>query len=186
MSGRDAQDPVFGSDLIWDDFQMFYQKISRVNFPMEYKIVRETEILAPTWLNIHYVKGEDRPPDHHVDESGNQTYLYWASWQRRPVHVVEFKELHPSYTYSRRVIFIDRETMRILNVECFDQSNRLWRSVMQDQTLEDDTGCYTENTPQFIDHLNQHRTILDCRGIPNPKWVGPQYSDMKFLIRKAR
>jgi len=186
MSGRDAQDPVFGSDVVWDDFQLFYQKISPTTFPMECKILKETEMLLPTYVNVHYAKGEERPPDSHVDESGNQMYVYWASWQRRPIHVVEFKELDPNYMYSRRVYFADIENQYLLHSEFFDQTGRLWRSWLRDIVLEDDTGYYTENLIDIVDHLNIHRTILDCKGIPNPRWVGPEYSDIKFLIRKAK
>ncbi|MBW1839816.1 MAG: DUF1329 domain-containing protein, partial [Deltaproteobacteria bacterium] len=171
---------------VWDDFQMFYQKISSTTFPMEFKIVKETEMLFPTNLNVHYAKGEDRPPDSYVDESGKQMFIYWASYQRRPIHIVEFKELDPNYMYSRRVNYIDREIMYILCTEFFDQSGRLWRGITRDIILENDTGYYGENMIDFMDYLNSHRTILDSKGIPNPKWVGPEYSDIKFLTRKAK
>jgi len=93
MSGRNAQDPVFGSDVVWDDFQMSYQKIFPTTFPMERRILKGTEPLLPTYLNIHYAKGEERPPDSHVDESGDQTYLYWVAWQRRPVQAERGSDL---------------------------------------------------------------------------------------------
>ncbi|RLA92075.1 MAG: hypothetical protein DRG25_06850, partial [Deltaproteobacteria bacterium] len=186
MSGRDAQDPVFGSDLIWDDFQLFYQKISPVTFPVKWKIVGETEMLQPTLVHIDYRRGEERPPDCHVDESGDQVYLYFASWQRRPMYILEGEELDKSYTYSKRVLFIDKELIYIFNIENYDQAGRLWRSIIRDIVLENHTGYYTENLLDIVDHLNRHRTICDMRGITNPKWVGPEYSDIKFLIRKAK
>ena len=100
--------------------------------------------------------------------------------------MVEFKELDPNYMYSRRVYFVDIENQYLLHSEFFDQAGRLWRSWLRDIVLEDDTGYYTENLIDIVDHLNIHRTILDCKGIPNPRWVGPEYSDIKFLIRKAK
>ena len=186
MSGKDTQDPIFGSDIVWDDFQGYYQKISATTFPVDWKIIGKAEILQPTEVHIDYRRGEERPPSFYVDDSGEQTYMYYGSWQRRPVWIVEGKELDKSYSYSIRRMYIDREINSFLHSELFDQAGRLWRTWLREGVIENHTGYYGENFIDAVDHLNNHRTILDCKQIPNPEWVGPEYSDMKFLIRKAK
>jgi len=186
MSGRDAQDPVFGSDLTWDDFQGFYQKISAVSFPAKWKIAEITERLIPTEIHIDYPKGEERPPDSYVDESGDQMFLFCGSWQRRPVYILEGEEQDENYMYGKRVIFIDRETFWICHNELYDQRGRLWRTHLRNGIIVNTTGEFNENFYDMVDHLNEHRTIGDMKGIPNPRWVGPEYSEMKFIIRKGK
>jgi len=186
MGGRDAQDPMFGADVTWDDFQGMYQKISPVDFHMEWKIIEKTEYLLPTWLHVDYAKGEERPPDSHSDDSDEGTFLYWASWQRRPVITTEAIELDKRYMYSKRIIYHDRETLLILHTEFFDQAGRLWRTWTRDGIFNKFDGSFSENLVDVMDYLNVHRTILDAKGISNPKWVGQEYSDMKFIIRKAK
>jgi len=186
MGGRDAQDPMFGSDLTWDDFQLFYQKISSVSFPMEWKLIGEKELLYPTEVHVNRLKGEERPPDSYVDESRDQTYLYWASWQRRPVYIVEGHELDKDYMYSKRVYYVDREILLINQDEFYDRSGRLWRTTVRDCTIDNVTGYFCENLLDVVDHPNYHRTFCDCKGIGNAPWIGPEYLEMKFLIRKAK
>jgi len=186
LSGRDTQDPIFGADVNWDDFQQFYQKISPTDFPIEWKILEETEILAPSLIHSDYRKGEERPSDSFVDDSGDQTWLYFVSWQRRPVYVVESKELDNRYVYSKRILYVDREAMYPVIQENYDQAGRFWHSWVRDWMIENHTGYFMENFSDIVDFLNDHRTILDCKGITNPEWIGREYSELKFVIRKSK
>jgi len=43
-----------------------------------------------------------------------------------------------------------------------------------------------EDLIDIVDHINNHRTILDFKGHKNPKWLGKEYGDVRFLSRKGK
>ncbi len=43
-----------------------------------------------------------------------------------------------------------------------------------------------EELIDIVDHINNHRTILDFKGHKNPTWMGPEYGDVRFLSKKAK
>lgn len=188
LSGRDTQDPLFGSDLVWDDYNIFWQKISNTDFPNEYKIIKKTEMLLPTFIDYDWP--DDRTTagytDYRIDESGDQVYVHFGSWQRRPVTILEVKSKDPAYLYSKRVITFDDETMLQLHTDLYDQSGRLWRSWVRDYNLSQKGEGIMEDINDIVDYINQHRTILDFKGHRNPKWMQTEYADVRFLSKKAK
>lgn len=188
LSGRDTQDPLFGSDLVWDDYNIFWQKISATEFPNEYRLLGEREMLLPTFIDYDWP--DDRTTagytDYKVDESGDQVYLHYGSWQRRPVWTLEVISKDPSYLYSRRVIIVDMETGLPLQTDLYDQAGRLWRSWVRDYNLSRKGEGVMEELIDILDHINNHRTILDFKGHKNPRWLGPEFGDVRFLSRKAK
>jgi len=188
LSGRDTQDPLFGSDLTWDDYNIFWQKLSATDFPNEYKIIRKTEMLLPTFIDYNWP--DDRASAgytaYNVDESGDQVYLNFGSWQRRPVTILEVKSKDPAYLYSKRIITFDNETGLQLQTDLYDQAGRLWRSWVRDYNLSQEGKGIMEDLIDIVDHINRHRTILDFKGHRNPEWMNAEYSDVRFLSRKAK
>ncbi|MFH0812471.1 MAG: DUF1329 domain-containing protein, partial [Pseudomonadota bacterium] len=91
MSGRDTQDPLFGSDLLWDDYNIYWQKPSTTEFPNDYKMLPQREMLLPTYIDYNWP--DDRASagytDYKIDESGAQCFLHYGSWQRRWVYPLE-------------------------------------------------------------------------------------------------
>ena len=188
MSGRDTQDPLFGGDLVWDDYNFYWQKMSPKEFPNEYKLLGEGEQLAPT--NVDYNWPDDRKAagytDFYVDDSGDQAYLYYGSYQRRPAYFLEIKSLDAAYVYSKRVISIDRESGIGLYAQMYDAKGRLWRSITRNSNLSQEGDGWMEDLTDLVDHINHHRTIIEFKGHRNPKWMGNEYSDVRFLSRKAK
>ena len=188
LSGRDTQDPLFGSDLVWDDYNIFWQKLSNTDFPNEYKIIAKTEMLLPTFVDYNWPDDRNSAgyKDYYVDDSGDQVYLQYGSWQRRPVTILEVKSKDPSYLYSKRHIVFDNETWLCLQTDLYDQSGRLWRSWIRDYNLAQDGFGLMEDLIDCVDHINSHRTILDFKGHRNPKWMDAQFADVRFLSKKAK
>ena len=57
---------------------------------------------------------------------------YCEDWEMRPeVYIIEGKPKVPSYAYSKRVIFLDKETYFILYADMYDHNSELWKSVIQ-------------------------------------------------------
>jgi len=188
MSGRDTQDPLFGSDLVWDDYNVFWQKLSSTDFPNDYNLLPAREMLLPTWIDYDWP--DDRASagytDFNVDESGDQVYLNYGSWQRRWVYMVESVSKDPAYCYSKRVITNDPEGHVQIQTDLYDQGGRLWRDWVRDYNIsQDGVGCM-EELIDIVDHVNNHRTILDFKGHKNPTWMGAEYGDVRFLSRKAK
>ena len=188
LSGRDTQDPLFGSDLVWDDYNVFWQKLSNTDFPNEYTIVKRTEMLLPTFIDYNWP--DDRASagykDYNVDESGDQVFLHFGSWQRRPVTIVEVKSKDSAYLYSKRIVVTDDETGLQLQTDLYDQAGRLWRSWVRDYNLSQKGEGIMEELIDIVDHVNQHRTILDFKGHRNPRWMQTEYADVRFLSKKAK
>ena len=55
-----------------------------------------------------------------IDESGDQVFVHFGSWQRRPVTILEIKSLDSAYLYSKRHITFDDETGLTLQTDCYD------------------------------------------------------------------
>jgi len=188
MSGRDTQDPLFGSDLVWDDYNINWQKFSTTEFPNEYTMHPDREMLLPTYIDYDWPN--DRASagytDYNVDESGEQVFLNYGSWQRRYMHMLEIKSKDTGYLYSKRLNAIEPEVCVAVQAQFYDQSGRLWRSWVRDYNLSQDGVGIMEELIDIVDHINSHRTILDFKGHKNPKWLGKEYGDVRFLSRKGK
>ncbi len=188
MGGRDTQDPLFGSDLVWDDFNIYWQKLSPTDFPNDYIMKDRVELLSPTFISYNYP--DDRAAagytDYYVDESGEQVFLRFGSWQRRPLWPLEVVSKDSNYMYGKRIIMVCPETGLLLQTQMYDQSGRLWRSWVRDYNLSESGGGVMEDLIDIVDHVNEHRTILDFKGHMNPHWMGPEYGDVRYLSRMAK
>jgi len=188
MGGRDTQDPLFGSDMVWDDYNGYWQKLSPTDFPNEYKMLPMKEVLLPTFIDYNWP--DDRLTagytDYNIDQSGEQVFLNYGSWQRRPVYPLEVISLDSAYCYSKRVILLCAETGLIVQTDMYDQAGRLWRSWVRDYNLSQKGEGVMEDLIDIVDHLNNHRTLCDLKGHMNPSWMTPEYGDVRFLSRMAK
>lgn len=188
MSGTDTQDPLFGSDLVWDDYKYYWQKLSSKNFPNKYTMLPETEMLVPTYVDYDWPNDRIQAgyKDYNIDDSGDQTYLHFGSWQRRPVYPLEIVSMDPGYVYSKRVLYNDLEIGTQVYSEMYDRSGRLWRTFLMNNNLAADSDGMMWDYADIVDQINKHRTILDFKGQRNPTWLGPEFADLRFLSRKAK
>ena len=63
-------------------------------------------------------------------------------FERRPVYVVQLTQQDPNYVYSKRIMYIDKETFYLFYVENYDQKKRLYRSLVIFHTLTLRWVCY--------------------------------------------
>lgn len=188
LSGRDTQDPLFGCDLVWDDYNFYWQKLSTTEFPNEYIFIGEGEQLAPTQTDYNWP--DDRRTagykDYYIDTSTGKAQLYYGSYQRRPAYFLEIRSKDPAYVYSKRLISIDKETGIGLYAQMYDQKGRLWRSITRNSNLSQQGMGWMEDLTDLVDHVNHHRTLIDFKGHRNPKWMTREYSDVRFLSKKGK
>lgn len=123
FSFANRSDALGGSDFDVDTFYGLNGKISNWSF----RILADKEILAV----MHSGKYADAsawcaPRD---GRSGLLAALPCVSWEKRKVWVVEgLPTGYPrSYAYSKRIIYVDQETFRLVFEELHDQQGELWK-----------------------------------------------------------
>ena len=145
LSATDSQDPIAGQDVIYDDNEGFMQKLSPTRYPYETTVLEETEFL------VAFV--EDGSPY----ATSDTVEIKGLKFQRRPVYVVEMKQLDPNYVYSRRVFYIDQETWAHYMVVNYDQKDRLYRTNYIIYSWHPKMGMLAWNGFDILrDHIDTH------------------------------
>ena len=146
MSAGDRQDQALGMDLSYDDGLGFSQKLLPDLYPYEVKLLGEKEFLAWNY---------PRTGKTYVDTKAKGLWRN-LEFERRPVYILEMKQLDPAYIYSKRILYIDKETFVVLFAEMYDQKDRLWRTWTCDWMFTPETGSYNYFQGASWDHIDQH------------------------------
>jgi hypothetical protein len=118
MSSAQRSDALFGQDIDVDSYGGYAGQIPW----FDWKLVGEKPMLA----SLH---GERLPPKP-CEKDGGMTFC--ENWELRPsVYVIEGKPKVPGYAYSKRVIYVDKETNFIIYSDLYDNAEQLWKVVMQ-------------------------------------------------------
>lgn len=157
MSATDTQDPVMGTDNIYDDNEGWMQKMSPKRYPYEYAVLEEREYLvpAPTLDGAEYITSD-------TFEFRNMKF------ERRPLYVIQMIQKDPNYVYSKRILYIDKETFNYYHVDNFDQKGRLYRSFDMNYSFFPDMGQSTWSAGMnlFRDYVDIHSTFTRCYQLP--------------------
>ncbi len=174
LSGADAQDPIGGSEYTWDMWGGEWQKQpSNTIFPNDYKILGEKTILVPI-----------KPFKSRFYISGNQ--LTGVLWEKRRVFVLQIDSRDPSYYFSRRIQYIDKETLKGVYFEYYDRRGSLWRTWTDNWWIDSKTGLWTYQSADIINWVDKRHTILMTNATFDPQFLSPDYFNLKFLSREAR
>ncbi len=176
LSGSDAQDPIAGSEYTWDMWGGEWQKQpSNKIFPNDYKILGEKTILLPriAFKNQLYVEGDQLPG--------------LTKWEKRRVYVLQINSRDSSYSYSKRIEYIDKETLKGLFFEYYDRRGKLWRTWQCYNYFSDPKiGKWTYQGNDIVNWIDNRRTVLQMNTTIDPGHVTPDYFNLKFLSRQAR
>ncbi len=174
LSGRDSQDPVAGSEFTWDMWGGEWQKQpSNTIFPNDYKMLGEKTILLPT---LGY------RPGYYLD--GDQAKGH--KWEKRRVYVLEIISRDPTYYYSKRIEYIDKENLRGTYFEYYDRRGRLWRTWNSRMWIEPKSGLWIFEGSDIVNWVDHRRTIQLMNSTFDPQHVNPDYFNLKFLAREVR
>ncbi len=151
MSSADTQDQAVGTDIAFDDAVMgFDQKYIPNIYPYEVTLLEEREFLLPaySWDGAEYLD----------TKSGD---MLWQNLklERRPMYVIEMKQKDPTYIYSKRICYIDKETNIMILQEMYDQKGRLYRSENILHGFWPETATYSYWQAWMRDHLDTHSTF---------------------------
>jgi len=148
MAATDTQDPR--GDMAFDDRGHLLQKITPKKYPYIFDIIAEREYLMP----VAYDTGKVW-----VD-SKNGYALRDVQFMRRPCFVLQMTQQDRNYAYSKRVLYIDKETFEICYSENYDQKGQLYRSQITQTVFIPEIGRKTLwGVPTFqFDHIDEHST----------------------------
>ncbi len=132
ITQRQRASAVAGTDFSFDDLFSFS------GLPPQYrwKCLEEREVLAPTNTRV---KGYPYTEDADYGPSG----LSFANdrWERRHAVVIEMVPRDEEHPYSKKVIWIDRESMEPLYSFAYDRTGALWKILYHNHRWsEDDLG----------------------------------------------
>jgi len=128
MMATDTQDPM--GDSTYDDRTMLRQKISPTRYPYKYEIIAEREYLQTiAWNNSKA-----------WIDTKNGCALRGVQFMRRPCYVLQMTQLDPNYSYSKRIIYIDKENFNCFFSANYDQKGRLYRSQLYTVVFMPESG----------------------------------------------
>jgi len=174
LSATDTQDPIAGQDMILDDSDGFSQKISKKHYPYDYKLIGEREYLVSAYT---------------LDGSGylssDTKELHEWEFERRPVYIVELQQLDKNYVYSRRNLYIDKETFLLLYLENYDQKDRLYRDALMRMYFCPEMGVFAVRDVIARDFVDTHSTYVQMFPVPTPDLSRDDF-DLRRLSRTAK
>jgi hypothetical protein len=112
LSTAQRSDALFGQDTDVDSYGGYAGHIAW----MDWKFLGERDVLGVFHAKHFPVKWDDK-----VD------WAFDDVWEKRRVYVVEGASKLPQYAYSKRVIFIDKESWLIPFSDIYDRSGELWK-----------------------------------------------------------
>ncbi|MFH0730402.1 MAG: DUF1329 domain-containing protein [Pseudomonadota bacterium] len=177
MSASDSQDPVGGTDAIYDDNEGFLQKLSPDIYPYKYEVIAEREYLmpAPSIDGAEYIMSPEKGLG-----VGN------VRMERRPIFVVQLTQLDKNYVYSKRVIYFDAERFQLYNSENYDQKGRLYRSWFNPSSFVPELGAGFQGgaVQCWRDYIDLHTTMRqDVCHLP-AYWTRGDLSPQTLLNQK--
>jgi len=173
FTGADVQDPIFGTDMTYDEYAEWGQR--RDPKIMDFKLLGVKEILWPAYVDhVGWRKGE------YIKDKGGLIQLPWC---KRKVYVLEIDIKDPSYMYSKRIIYLDKEIgdFRPFYGEYYDQRGRLWRTYETIHCGSTEKETHTWFDTVLRDLQSGHYTIST---LTNQKLDDPNLKPSDFNIRK--
>ncbi len=113
LSSAQRSDALFGQDT---DVDSYYGYAGSVAW-MDWKFLGEKKTLSAFHAENWPVKWGD----------GSADFIFDDVWEPRDVYVVEGISKLPQYAYSKRVIFVDKETFVIPHSDIYDTAGELWK-----------------------------------------------------------
>lgn len=174
MSATDTQDNAGGQDVIYDDNYGFSQKLSPTRYPYEYELIDEREYLVPAYTTDGIAWISSKGMEYRDIE-----------FERRPLYVVQLTQKDKNYIYSRRILYIDKETFALLACVNYDQKGRLYRTTMLLDQVIPDMGLIAQYHFFCRDYLDQHSTLSRNLFLP-AVWVGRDHCDLSQLLKAPK
>ena len=174
MSGSDTQDPLLGSDVPWEDWMGYWQRISAYIWKdVTFELLGKEVILAPS-------------PSPRVPTYSYKYCLFLSPWELKPCYKIQVNIGDPRYMYSKRILWIDMTTGRMAYCENYDKRGRLWRDYIILHLFHPEDGNSSIGSGECLDHVNSHKSGLKFNTTINNPLIGDDYFNLRFLTKMAR
>jgi Protein of unknown function (DUF1329) len=167
LSSAQRSDALFGQDT---DVDSYYGYAGSPSW-MDWKYLGEREMLGIMHAKNFPVKWAD----------GGANFAFDDVWEPRKVYVIEGTSRLAQYAYSKRIIFIDKETYAVLYSDIFDRAGNLWKVWVNDFTFRKQAFPGAEITYEdemgflpaiiMVDMQLVHATKAS---LPSPRFPGEQ------------
>jgi hypothetical protein len=113
LSTAQRSDSVFGQDTDLDSYYGYSGNIAW----MTWRFLGETPMLGS--FHAAHSPVEWCP--------GTGDFAFCDVWEARPTYIVEGVSKLPQYAYSKRILYIDKETYSVLYMDAYDHAGELWK-----------------------------------------------------------
>jgi hypothetical protein len=171
LSASDAQDPAVGQDMIYEDAEGFNQKLTPSRYPYKYEVTGEQEYLVPyAGDGSAYISSKEK--------------FVWKKLQfeRRPMWIVLMTGLDKNYVYSKRIFYVDKETLLPCHMEYFDQKGRLYRTYDIVWGFIPELAHYEQFQWLGLDHVDVHSSYSYGFQYPAP-WATREDISLDALVK---
>lgn len=176
LSSSQRSDALFGQDIDIDSYGGYAGQIPW----FEWRLLGEKEMLA----SIHGVRLPPTPC------KGDGGLTFCEVWEKRPsTYIIEGRSKMPNYAFSKRIIYVDKETHIIGTSDLYDWNDELWKNVQisfradkkpnPDADLEYDEIRLFAYAYSIVDTQLKHSTRVAIPGLAfqnEPGW----YIDLGF------
>ncbi len=175
LTGADVNDPILGSDCIFDDFEVWRQKL---NSKMTFQVLECKDFLVPC------VYHEKLPYDYRKHGACVQ-----VDWEIRPLWVMKIDINESDYIYQKRIVWVDKDTFTNYWGECYDQRGRLWRANGPHPISTDDLNFRAMFNWMYMNFQTNHYTMMagyPTYGLPEFKPLTKKAFTVRGLMKMAR
>ena len=164
LSTAQRSDALFGQDTDVDSYFGYAGHIAW----MEWKLLGEKEVLGVFHSEHYPVKWHDK-----VD------WAFDDKWEKRKLYVVEGVSKLPQYSYSKSILYIDKESWMIPFTDIYDRSGELWKVWINDFSFRKNVQggiTYPDEMPftpsiVMVDIQLEHATKA---ALPSHRFAGEQ------------
>ena len=164
LSTAQRSDALFGQDTDVDSYAGYAGHIAW----MDWKLLGEKEVIGAFHAEHYPVKWAEK-----VD------WAFDDKWEKRKVFVVEGVSKLPQYAYSKRILYIDKESWMIPFTDIYDRSGELWKIWINDFSFRKNVPggiTYSDEMPfgpsiVMVDIQLEHATKV---ALPSHRFAGEQ------------
>lgn len=136
LSSAQRSDSMFGQDTDIDSYGGYNGQIPW----FKWKYLGEKTLLGAFHAKHMPVKWCEPPGD----------FAFCDEWEKRQMYVIEGTPTHSQYAFSKRVIFLDKETFLIAWSDIYDKGGRLYKVWLNDFSFRKSFG---EGATEYPDEM---------------------------------
>ena len=173
LSSTDTQDQAVGQDISFDDAEGFSQALRPDRYPYKCRVIEEREFLMPSY---------SFDASDYLDSNDGWKWK-GLKFERRPMWVIEMKQLDKNYLYSKRVGYFDKETLLPQLWELYDQKGRYYRTIDREWGMVVPMGYINSVHNNNCDWIDTHCTWTFGPSYP-ATWLSRQDMSLKSMMRQ--